>query len=101
MDAKLWGSANDLHLTTNIATLMGQRIWHKQMNEKNKFIWFSFALLQAKRKHAVSSDEEAASTPANRPPLRKQSTSVSSTAVTARVHSSDTPPPLKKTKCES
>ena len=26
MDAKLWGSANDLHLTTHFATLAGQRI---------------------------------------------------------------------------
>ena len=26
MDAKLWGSANDLHLTTHFATLTGQRI---------------------------------------------------------------------------
>ena len=36
LDAKLWGSANDLHLTTHFATLMGQRIWHNQSNGKNK-----------------------------------------------------------------
>ena len=35
MDAKLWASANDLHLTTHFATLTGQRIWHNQSNEKN------------------------------------------------------------------
>ena len=35
MDAKLWGSANDLHnMTTHFATLTGQRIWHNQSNEK-------------------------------------------------------------------
>ena len=33
MDAKLWGSANDLHLTTHFATLTGQRICHNQSYE--------------------------------------------------------------------
>ena len=36
MDTKLWGSANDLHLTTHFPTLTGQRIWHNQSNENNK-----------------------------------------------------------------
>ena len=34
INAKLWGSANDLHLTTHFVTLTGQRIWHNQSNEK-------------------------------------------------------------------
>ena len=33
-DAKLWGSATGLHLTTHFETLTGQRIWHNQSNEK-------------------------------------------------------------------
>ena len=38
MDAKLWGSANDLHLTTHFVTLTGQRIWHNQWNGKKLII---------------------------------------------------------------
>ena len=42
MDAKLWGSANDLHLITHFATLTGQRIWINQSNENKQMHQFAW-----------------------------------------------------------